>query len=163
MAWRAISARPGHRVLADIAKHRLERRHRGRDLHLPQRERHLVAEQRAGVLQAVQQGAHRGVAADRPQREERAEALRDGEGLVEELAAKLNDTHFFYLESGGGSELSSKELRRRELNKGRPGGRRAGAGEFRVRPGEEVEGGTCTTSGRRLAARLIASPRLRLQ
>ena len=82
-----------HTVLALVAEHSLEGRHRARDLHLTKRERHLVAEQRARILEAVQERLHRRFAADAAQAEERAEATRHGKRLVQELGAQCLDAH----------------------------------------------------------------------
>eukprot|EP00982_Pelagococcus_subviridis_P007246 30497-Pelagococcus_subviridis.AAC.53 len=84
---------PHHAVVARVLKNLLQLRHRASGLHLTQRERDLVPEQRARVLQAVQQRVHGRVASDASQREERAEPPRDGHGRVKELRAEVRDAH----------------------------------------------------------------------
>ena len=84
---------PHHAVVARVLENLLQLRHRASGLHLTQRERDLVPEQRARVLQAVQQRVHGRVASDASQREERAEPPRDGHGRVKELRAEVRDAH----------------------------------------------------------------------
>ena len=97
-SWRTI------RVLALVAEHSLEGRHRARDLHLTKRERHLVAEQRARILEAVQERLHRRFAADAAQAEERAEAFsRHGKRLVQELGARPSTP---MVKATGGGEMA---------------------------------------------------------
>jgi hypothetical protein len=116
-----------HPVLALVAQGRLEGRDRSRRAHLAERERHLVLEQGARVLaQTLQQSGDGRVAPDASKAEERAEATRQRQRLVEELAAERRDAH---RERGGGRRRVGRKTSAGEASAPARSGRRSSAGD----------------------------------